>query len=58
MGTVEWDHRRKIFEAELARVIAHNNAGKSWKEGVNKFSAMTARELKVCALMRLIHNIT
>lgn len=36
--------RKELFNTELSRVIAHNAAGKSWKETVNKFSAMTAAE--------------
>lgn len=44
----EFAHRRGIFLAELVRVKLHNRAaGKTWKEGVNKFSAMTADEKKV-----------
>ncbi len=40
----ELETRRALFSAELARVRAHNAKGLSWKEGVNKFSAMTAAE--------------
>jgi cathepsin L len=36
--------RKKIFTAELARVLAHNAANLSWKEGINKFSVMTDKE--------------
>ena len=46
-GTEEWKSREHVFNAELTRVRAHNSAGKSWKEGINKFSAMTSSELKV-----------
>lgn len=35
-----------MFVKELERVRAHNAAEKSWKEGINKFSAMTSPELK------------
>lgn len=38
--------RRSLFTAELARVRTHNAKNLSWKEGVNKFSAMTAEEKK------------
>jgi cathepsin L len=38
--------RRALFTAELARVKAHNAKNMSWKEGINKFSAMTGAEKK------------
>lgn len=38
--------RRSLFHAELARVRAHNEKNLSWKEGINKFSAMTSAEKK------------
>jgi hypothetical protein len=38
--------RRALFNAELARVQAHNAKNLSWKEGINKFSAMTGAERK------------
>eukprot|EP01031_Cornospumella_fuschlensis_P043086 gene43086-52656_t len=38
--------RKALFETELKRVQAHNAQGKSWKESVNKFSAMTPQEKK------------
>ncbi len=38
--------RRTLFENELQRVRAHNSKNASWKEGMNKFSAMTASEKK------------
>lgn len=38
--------RKELFENELARVKAHNAAGASWKEGINKYSAYTKEELK------------
>jgi hypothetical protein len=40
----EIDYRRSIFLAELARVRSHNFKNLSWKEGINKFSAMTVAE--------------
>jgi cathepsin L len=40
----EYATRKGMFQAELARVIAHNDGSKSWKEGLNKFSIMTASE--------------
>eukprot|EP00128_Syssomonas_multiformis_P016501 Colp12_sorted_trinity150504_noHs@2815 len=42
----EYQLRKEIFETELARVQAHNAAGNSWKEGINKYSAMTPEEKK------------
>jgi len=45
-GSAEWKSKEQVFIAELNRVREHNKAGKSWKEGINKFSAMTATELK------------
>ena len=39
--------RRALFNTELARVREHNSKNHSWKEGINKFSAMTAVEKKV-----------
>ena len=38
--------RHAIFEAELKRVIAHNNSNASWTETVNFMSHMTATEKK------------
>jgi cathepsin L len=43
-GTPEYSDRKAIFNAELARVTAHNSANASWKESVNHMSAMTATE--------------
>jgi C1A family cysteine protease len=40
----EVDNRRSLFVSELARVRSHNAKNLSWKEGVNKFSAMSAAE--------------
>ncbi len=42
----ELETRRALFTTELARVRAHNAKNLSWKEGVNKFTAMTASEKK------------
>lgn len=42
----EIDMRKGLFQEEIERVRAHNAKGLSWKEGVNKFSAMTAAEKK------------
>ena len=43
----ELNYRRDLFQKEVDRVVAHNRANKSWKEGINKFSALTASEVKV-----------
>lgn len=43
----EYGDRRAIFEKELTRVQQHNAAEKSWKEGINKFSAFTSQEKMV-----------
>lgn len=40
----ELEERKALFEAELSRVLAHNAKGASWKETVNKFSAMRPAE--------------
>jgi len=45
-GSSEWQMRKAIFIQEVARVKAHNAKKLSWKEGVNKFSALTAAEKK------------
>lgn len=42
----ELDMRRELFTSELKRVTAHNSKGLSWKEGINKFSAMSVQEKK------------
>jgi di/tripeptidase len=42
----EIEGRRASFLAELARVRAHNAKNLSWKETINKFSAMTPAEKK------------
>jgi cathepsin L len=38
--------RRTIFENELQRIRTHNAKNASWKESVNKLSALTASEKK------------
>lgn len=38
--------RKALFEAEVARIRAHNARNLSWKEGVTKFTAMTTAEKK------------
>jgi len=43
----EIEHRRALFLEELARVKAHNFQNLSWKEGINKFSAMSKDEKMV-----------
>jgi hypothetical protein len=43
----EYVVRRQTFEAELARVLQHNQANATWKENINHMSAMTAAERKV-----------
>jgi cathepsin L len=40
----ELPKRRAIFEAELKRVQTHNEKDTAWREGINKFSAMTKAE--------------
>jgi hypothetical protein len=40
----EYNFRKRIFEQEIERVIKHNAMNYSWKEGINKFSAMTNEE--------------
>ena len=42
----EINQRRDLFNAELARVIAHNSQNLGWKMGINKFTAMTEKEKK------------
>jgi len=39
--------RKGLFAQELQRVLNHNKKNLSWKEGMNKFSVMTASEKKV-----------
>jgi hypothetical protein len=38
--------RQKLFDAELARVRAHNAKNASWKETMTRFSTMTPAEKK------------
>jgi hypothetical protein len=38
--------RRALFNSEIARIQAHNSKNLSWKEGVTKFTTMTAEEKK------------
>eukprot|EP00605_Chrysophyceae_sp_TOSAG23-4_P000607 GSChrysophyteH1.ASY1.ANO1.684.1 assembled CDS len=45
-GSDEWKEREALFEAELKRVKAHNAAGKSWKETINRFSHLNTKEKK------------
>jgi len=42
----EMPTRAKLFADELARVRAHNSKNLSWKEGINKFSALSPAEKK------------
>jgi cathepsin L len=44
--STEFASRKAVFLSELVRVRLHNKSGKSWKEGINKYSAMTADEKK------------
>eukprot|EP00286_Rhodomonas_abbreviata_P001498 CAMPEP_0181289130 /NCGR_PEP_ID=MMETSP1101-20121128/718_1 /TAXON_ID=46948 /ORGANISM="Rhodomonas abbreviata, Strain Caron Lab Isolate" /LENGTH=372 /DNA_ID=CAMNT_0023393331 /DNA_START=106 /DNA_END=1224 /DNA_ORIENTATION=+ len=43
---MEMPERELMFNVELARVKEHNAKNLSWKEGMNKFSVMTADEKK------------
>jgi cathepsin L len=45
-GSADYADRKAIFDAELARVVAHNAGGAKWKENVNTMSALTAAEKK------------
>ena len=45
--SADWNAHKIIFEKELSRIRIHNAAGKSWKEGVNKSTAMAQKEKKV-----------
>lgn len=42
----EYSYRKSLFESELARVIKHNKQNLSWKEGINRFSALTKEEAR------------
>lgn len=37
--------RERIFAANLAQIIRHNSLGRSWTEGVNAFTDLTAEEM-------------
>jgi C1A family cysteine protease len=43
----ELPQRREIFTSELARIKSHNAKELGWKEGVSKFTVMTAAEKTV-----------
>jgi cathepsin L len=44
----EWKQRHDIFHKELSRVRDHNlKSNLPWKEGINKYSAMTVEEKQV-----------
>ena len=40
----EYDYRKGLFNAELLRVKSHNAKNLSWKEGINRYSMLTAEE--------------
>ena len=40
----ELPKRQALFEQEKLRILAHNNKNLGWKEGLNRFSVMTADE--------------
>jgi cathepsin L len=42
----ELPQRKAIFDSEMKRIQAHNGQSLSWKEGVNKFTVLTAAEKK------------
>lgn len=44
IATTELPQRKAVFEAELARVRAHNKKNLGWKEAINQFSHWTAEE--------------
>jgi len=46
----EQEHRFNIFKANLKEIKAHNNAGHSYKKGINQFSDLTKAEFKSQAL--------
>ena len=43
-GSMDYESRKDIFVSELNRVRLHNAKGLTWKEGINRFSAMTKNE--------------
>ncbi len=45
-NTEEYAMRHALFEAELKRVLAHNNSNATWKETINSRSHLTAAEKK------------
>ena len=45
-GSAEWIEKKAIFDTEITRVRAHNAKGLGWKETINHFSAMNAKEKK------------
>jgi cathepsin L len=40
----EYKLHKQVFQQNLARIIAHNRHGKSWRAAVNKFTDMTDEE--------------
>lgn len=40
----EYNYRKALFDAELLRVKSHNAKNLSWKEGINRYSMLTAEE--------------
>jgi len=45
-GPADYAERQALFEAELKRVVAHNNSNSTWTETVNHMSHLTATEKK------------
>lgn len=45
-GSNEFVERKAIFDEEIRRVREHNSRNATWKEGINRFSAMTVSERK------------
>jgi hypothetical protein len=43
-SAAEIAQRKQLFHQELKRVLQHNAQKLSWKETINKFSAMTTEE--------------
>lgn len=44
-GTVEYERRKKVFDVELKKILAHNmDPSSTWKRGINQFSDMTREE--------------
>jgi len=45
--SAEWRHRKALYEAKLADVLAHNaDPTQTWKKGINHFSDWTEAEFK------------